>query len=49
MIAAMKPGVKIYEIYQLGCDFINNKIPAIKNHIPSHFGFGVIIKKIFVL
>lgn len=38
---SMKPGTKINDVYKIGVDFINEKLPNIKNSIPAHFGFGM--------
>lgn len=42
MIAVqLKPGIKLNKVYENAVNFIKEKIPSLKDNIPSNFGFGV--------
>lgn len=37
----LKPGTKLKTVYENAVTFINEKVPQLKDKIPSNFGFGV--------
>nr|pir 138K protein - Tetrahymena thermophila [Tetrahymena thermophila]AAS65456.1 p138 [Tetrahymena thermophila] len=37
----LKPGIKLKTVYENAVNFINEKVPQLKDKIPANFGFGI--------
>lgn len=43
LATSLKPGTKLKTVYENAVNFIKEKVPQLKDNIPTNFGFGVII------